>query len=50
LRWDELTPKLDARAFTIETVASRIEQQGDLFAGALTGRQSLTAALRAIEE
>ena len=50
LRWDELTPKLDHREFTLETVLARVERHGDLFADVLDGGQSLTKALRAIEE
>jgi bifunctional non-homologous end joining protein LigD len=48
LRWEELTPELDPRAFTMEVVLARVERHGDLFAGALTGGQSLTKALRAV--
>ena len=31
LRWSELTPDLDPRAFTIETMASRLRDVGDLW-------------------
>jgi bifunctional non-homologous end joining protein LigD len=31
LRWSELTPDLDPRAFTIETMGSRIREVGDLW-------------------
>jgi len=49
LRWEELTPELDHREFTIETVLSRVERHGDLFADVLAGGQSLAKALRAVE-
>ena len=48
LRWDEVTPSLDPSAFTMDVVLGRIERHGDLFAGVLTGRQSLATALRAV--
>lgn len=31
LRWNELTPELDPRAFTIETMTSRLREVGDLW-------------------
>jgi bifunctional non-homologous end joining protein LigD len=31
LRWSELTPQLDPRAFTIESMASRLREVGDLW-------------------
>jgi bifunctional non-homologous end joining protein LigD len=48
LRWDEVNEKLDPRDFTMDVVRERIEQHGDLFEPVLHGRQSLTAALKAI--
>ena len=48
LRWDELTPSLDPRDFTMEVVRGRIDRQGDLFAGVLAGKQSLTRALKSV--
>ncbi len=48
LRWDEVTPSLDPSAFTMNAVLERIERHGDLFAGVLTGKQSLARALRAV--
>jgi bifunctional non-homologous end joining protein LigD len=48
LRWEELTPELDPNAFTMDVVLGRVIREGDLFAGALSGRQSLRAALDAI--
>jgi bifunctional non-homologous end joining protein LigD len=48
LRWDEVTDDLDPRAFTMEVVRARIEQQGDLYEPVLTLRQSLGAALRSL--
>jgi bifunctional non-homologous end joining protein LigD len=48
LRWEEVTPQLDTSAFTMDLVLDRVAAHGDLFSGVLTGRQSLTKALRAI--
>jgi bifunctional non-homologous end joining protein LigD len=48
LRWDEVNEKLDPREFTMDVVRQRIEQHGDLFEPVLHGRQSLTAALKAV--
>jgi bifunctional non-homologous end joining protein LigD len=48
LRWEEVTPDLDPSAFTMDVVLDRVAAHGDLFAGALSGRQSLTKALRAV--
>ncbi len=48
LRWDEVVPGLDPAAFTMDAVLDRVAREGDLFAGALGGKQSLTAALRAL--
>lgn len=45
LRWDEVRPGLDPAAFTMGAVARRLEREGDLFAGALTDRQDLAAAV-----
>jgi bifunctional non-homologous end joining protein LigD len=48
LRWDEVVPGLDPSAFTMEAVLDRVARHGDLFAGVLAGKQSLTKALRAL--
>ncbi len=48
LRWQEVGPGLDLTSFTMETVLDRVARDGDLFAGALAGRQSLTRAMRAL--
>ena len=48
LRWEEVTPSLDPAAFTMDAVRERIERDGDLFAGVLTGKQSLSKALAAV--
>jgi bifunctional non-homologous end joining protein LigD len=47
LRWDEVVPGLDFTAFTMDAVLDRVARDGDLFAGVLEGKQSLTKALRA---
>jgi len=48
LRWDEVRPGLDPLVFTMDAVLDRVARHGDLFAGALTAKQSLAAALRAV--
>jgi bifunctional non-homologous end joining protein LigD len=48
LRWDEVTPALDPAAFTMDAVLERVARDGDLFAGALDGGQSLKKALRVL--
>jgi bifunctional non-homologous end joining protein LigD len=48
LRWDEVVPDLDPSGFTMETVLDRVARDGDLYEGALAGKQSLTAALKAL--
>jgi bifunctional non-homologous end joining protein LigD len=49
LRWEEVVPGLDFTAFTMEAVLDRVARDGDLFAGVLEGKQSLTKALRALK-
>jgi bifunctional non-homologous end joining protein LigD len=41
LRWAELKPGLDPKAFTMDAVRVRIERAGDLFAALLRERQTL---------
>jgi bifunctional non-homologous end joining protein LigD len=41
IEWDELTGDLDPTKLTIRTVLARVEQRGDLLAGALAVRQKL---------
>jgi bifunctional non-homologous end joining protein LigD len=48
LRWDEVAPGLDPAGFTMDAVLDRVARYGDLFAGALRGKQSLKAALKAL--
>ena len=48
LRWDEVNENLDPAAFTMEVALARIEKHGDLFAGVLTTKQSLSTALKAV--
>ena len=50
LRWDEVNEKLDPREFTMDVVQSRIDRHGDLFEPVLRGRQSLSAALKAVRK
>jgi bifunctional non-homologous end joining protein LigD len=49
LRWDEVDESLDAAAFTMDVVRQRVAEHGDLYEGVLTTRQSLGAALRALQ-
>ncbi len=48
LRWEELRPGLDLASFTMDAVLDRVAKDGDLFAGVLGGKQSLTKALKAL--
>ncbi|MEK6275288.1 MAG: DNA ligase D [Actinomycetota bacterium] len=48
LRWEEVNEDLDPAAFTMEVALARIEKHGDLFAGVLKNKQSLSAALKAL--
>ena len=48
LRWDEVTEDLAPLAFTMDVVLDRVARHGDLFAPVLGGRQSLSAALKAV--
>ncbi|HEY7398332.1 MAG TPA: DNA primase small subunit domain-containing protein, partial [Gaiellaceae bacterium] len=48
LAWDEVTPELDPRAFTMRVVLDRVRERGDLHAGLTTTRQSLAKALRSL--
>jgi bifunctional non-homologous end joining protein LigD len=47
-RWDEVNEDLDPAAFTMDVVLERVRAHGDLFAGVLTTRQSLSTALKAL--
>src|SRR5438067_10817129 len=46
LRWDEVDDKLNPSIYTMPVVLERVAQLGDLYAGVLTTRQSLSKALR----
>jgi bifunctional non-homologous end joining protein LigD len=48
LRWDEVDETLDPAAFTMGVVLDRVERHGDVYAGVLETRQSLSKALRAL--
>src|SRR5262249_1972429 len=49
LGWDEVTPGLDPAVFTMAAVPDRVERRGDVYAGVLDTRQSLSKAMRAFE-
>ena len=46
LGWEELTPDVRPRQFTMAVALERIERRGDLFAAVLSERPSLAAAAR----
>jgi bifunctional non-homologous end joining protein LigD len=48
LRWDEVNERLDPSSYTMEVVLDRVRTHGDLFAGVLKTRQSLSRALKAL--
>jgi DNA primase len=45
LRWDEVDDTTKPGDYTMEVVLERVREQGDLYAGVLTTRQSLAKAL-----
>jgi bifunctional non-homologous end joining protein LigD len=49
LSWDEVDDKLNPSIYTMPVVLERVSTLGDLHAGLLTTRQSLTKALKALE-
>ncbi len=49
LAWDEVDASLDPAAFTMDEVLRRVGEHGDLFAGVLTTRQRLAAALKSLD-
>jgi bifunctional non-homologous end joining protein LigD len=48
LAWDEVDASLDPAGFTMEVVLERVERRGDLFAGVLAEKQSLSKALQTV--
>ena len=46
LRWDEVNDKLNPSIYTMSVVLERVRMYGDLYAGVLTTRQSLSKALK----
>jgi bifunctional non-homologous end joining protein LigD len=48
LRWDEVDEKLDPLAFTMDAVLERVRTHGDLYEPALTTKQRLDKALKAV--
>jgi bifunctional non-homologous end joining protein LigD len=48
LRWSEVNEDLDPLAFTMPVVLDRVRKKGDLYADALTTKQRLTDALKAL--
>jgi bifunctional non-homologous end joining protein LigD len=49
LHWDEVENALDPSAFTMDAVLARVQEHGDLAAGLLTTRQSLSRALKRVQ-
>jgi bifunctional non-homologous end joining protein LigD len=49
LRWDELTPDVRPRQFTMEVALQRVAEHGDLFAPVLEDPRPLAAARRKLE-
>jgi len=48
LRWDEVDDKLNPSIYTMPVVLERVRLHGDLYAGVLTTRQSLSKALKSL--
>jgi len=49
LRWDELTPDVRPRDFTMEVALERVERHGDLFAAVLAEARPLASAAKKLE-
>ncbi len=50
LRWDEVDDKLNPSIYTMPVVLERVQTLGDVYADLLTTRQSLTKALKSLEQ
>jgi len=50
LRWDEVDDKLNPSIYTMPVVLERVRTLGDVYADVLTTRQSLTKALKTLEQ
>jgi bifunctional non-homologous end joining protein LigD len=48
LHWDEVDDRLDPSIYTMPVVLERVRAHGDLYAGVLGTRQSLSKALRSL--
>jgi bifunctional non-homologous end joining protein LigD len=48
--WDEVDDRLEPAAFTMDVVLDRVARRGDLHAGMLSTRQSLSKALARLQE
>jgi bifunctional non-homologous end joining protein LigD len=48
LAWDEVNEQLDPSTYTMPVVLERVQRLGDLYAGMLTTRQSLSKALKSL--
>jgi bifunctional non-homologous end joining protein LigD len=48
LRWDEVDDKLNPSIYTMPVVLERVRQHGDVYAGVLTTKQSLSKALKSL--
>jgi bifunctional non-homologous end joining protein LigD len=48
LRWEEVDDKLNPAIYTMPVVLERVRQYGDVYAGVLTTRQSLSKALKSL--
>ena len=50
LRWEELTPEVRPRDFTMDVALQRVHEHGDLFAPVLEDPRPLAPAAKALAE
>jgi bifunctional non-homologous end joining protein LigD len=49
IQWNELTPDLNPKDFTIKTIHKRLDKLGDIFSGVLKDKNNLVKCINALE-